>query len=104
MSGWKRMMAVAVLDDGAFDRILMNSWFTGCPWMLRADQTYRGPFDDSWQTTSAAGSLTYAPCGASTNLILNNTLRGAGPASSSMELSAQDARASTIFRLKWKQC
>jgi hypothetical protein len=52
----------------------------------------------------AAGSLTYAACGASTNLILNNTLRVAGPASSSMELSAQDARASTIFRLRWKQC
>jgi hypothetical protein len=82
----------------------MNSWFTGFPWTLRADQTFRGPFDDFWQTTSAAPSLTYAPCGASANLTLNNTLRVAGAATSSMELFAQDLRVSTIFRLQWKQC
>ena len=93
-----------VLDSGASGRLVMNSWFTGFPWTLRADQTFRGPFDDFWQTTSAAPSLTYAPCGASTNLTLNNTLRVAGATTSSMELFAQDLRVSTIFRLQWRQC
>jgi hypothetical protein len=93
-----------VLDAGATGKLVMNSWFTGFPWTLRADQTFRGPYDDFWQTTSKAGSLTYAPCGAVANLTLNNTLRVAGPATSSMELFAQDARVSTIFRLDWKQC
>jgi len=93
-----------VLDAGASGRIIMNSWFTGFPWTLRADQTFRGPYDDFWQTTSNAGSLTYAPCGASANLTLNNTLRVAGPSTSSMELFAQDLRVSTIFHLQWRQC
>lgn len=93
-----------VLDSGAYGRLVMNSWFTGFPWTLRADQTFRGPFDDMWQTTSTAPSLTFAPCGASANLTLNNTLRVVGPSSSSMELFAQDLRVSTIYRLEWKQC
>lgn len=93
-----------VLDSGASGRLVMNSWFTGFPWTLRADQTFRGPFDDFWQTTSVAPSLTYAPCGASTNLTLNNTLRVTGATTSSMELFAQDLRVSTIFRLQWRQC
>ncbi|MDI6102394.1 DUF4360 domain-containing protein [Actinoplanes sp. NEAU-A12] len=93
-----------VLDSGASGRILMNSWFTGFPWTLRADQTFNGPYDDFWQTDSTAGALIFAPCGASANLILNNTLRVAGPPTSSMELFAQDARVSTTFLLKWKQC
>ena len=93
-----------VLDNGASGRILMNSWFTGFPWTLRADQTFNGPYDDFWQSDSAASALTFAPCGASANLILNDTLRVAGPATSSMELFAQDARVSTTFLLKWKQC
>jgi hypothetical protein len=93
-----------VLDAGASGRLMMNSWFTGFPWTLRADQTFKGPFDDSWQTTSTASSLSYAPCGASANLTLNNTLRVVGPPTSSMELYAQDARVSTVFHLQWKQC
>jgi hypothetical protein len=93
-----------VLDKGASGRILMNSWFTGFPWTLRADQTFNGPYDDFWQTDSIASALTFAPCGAAVNLILNDTLRVAGPATSSMELFAQDARVSTTFFLKWKQC
>ena len=93
-----------VLGPGASGRLMMNSWFTGFPWTLRADQTFRGPFDDFWQTTSVAPSLTYAPCGASANLTLNNTLRVAGATASSMELFAQDMRVSTIFRLQWRQC
>ena len=93
-----------VLDAGASGRLVMNSWFTGFPWTLRADQTFRGPFDDFWQTTSVAPSLTFAPCGASANLTLNSTLRVSGGATSSMELFAQDLRVSTIFRLEWKQC
>jgi len=93
-----------VLDKGASGRILMNSWFTGFPWTLRADQTFNGPYDDFWQTDSTASALAFAPCGASANLILNDTLRVAGPTTSSMELFAQDARVSTTFLLKWKQC
>jgi hypothetical protein len=93
-----------VLDNGATGRLVMNSWFTGFPWTLRADQSFRGPYDDFWQTTSTAGALTYAPCGASANLTLNNTLRVSGPVSSSMELFATDMRVSTVFRLQWKQC
>jgi hypothetical protein len=93
-----------VLDKGASGRIQMTSWFTGFPWTLRADQTFNGPYDDFWQTDSTASALIFAPCGASTNLRLNNTLRVAGPATSSMELFAQDARVSTTFFLKWKQC
>ncbi|MBW6432389.1 DUF4360 domain-containing protein [Actinoplanes hulinensis] len=94
----------AVLDRGASGRIMMNSWFTGFPWTLRADQTFKGPYDDFWQTDSAANSLIFAPCGASANLILNTTLRVAGPETSSMELFAQDVRVSTKFLLKWKEC
>ncbi|GAA0442053.1 hypothetical protein Aca07nite_30990 [Actinoplanes capillaceus] len=94
----------AVLDKGASGRIMMNSWFTGIPWTLRADQTFNGPYDDFWQTNSAADAQIFAPCDASTNLILNTTLRVAGPATSSMELFAQDVRVSTKFFLKWKQC
>lgn len=94
----------AVLDKGASGRIIMNSWFTGFPWTLRADQTFKGTYDDFWQTNSATSALIFAPCGASANLILNTTLRVAGPATSSMELFAQDARVSTTFLLKWKQC
>ena len=93
-----------LLDAGASGRLMMSSWFTGFPWTLRADQTFKGPFDDLWQTTSAASSLTYSPCGASANLTLNNTLRVSGPPTSSMELSTQDLRASTVFRLRWRQC
>ncbi|MEU4558817.1 DUF4360 domain-containing protein [Actinoplanes sp. NPDC023936] len=93
-----------VLDKGASGRLLMTSWFTGFPWTLKADQTIKGPYDDFWQTDSAASALIYAPCGASTNLILTTTLRVAGPTTSSMELFAQDARVSTTFLLKWKQC
>jgi hypothetical protein len=93
-----------VLDKAASGRILMNSWFTGFPWTLRADQTFNGPYDDFWQTDSTASALTFAPCGASANLILNDTLRVTGPATSSMELFAQDARVSTTFLLHWKQC
>jgi hypothetical protein len=93
-----------VLEKGASGRILMNSWFTGFPWTLRADQTFNGPYDDFWQTDSTASMLAFAPCGASANLILNDTLRVTGPATSSMELFAQDARVSTTFYLKWKQC
>ena len=93
-----------VLDNAASGRILMNSWFTGFPWTLRADQTFHGPYDDFWQTDSTASALTFAPCGASATLILNDTLRVAGPATSSMELFAQDARVSTTFLLKWKKC
>lgn len=93
-----------VLDKGASGRMMMNSWFTGFPWTLRADQTFNGPYDDFWQTDSSASAMAFAPCNASTNLILNNTLRVAGPATSSMELFAQDARVSTTFLLKWKQC
>jgi hypothetical protein len=93
-----------VLDKGASGRILMTSWFTGFRWTLRADQTFNGPYDDFWQTDSTASAQIFAPCGASTNLSLNNTLRVAGPATSSMELFAQDARVSTTFFLKWKQC
>ena len=93
-----------VLEKGASGRILMNSWFTGFPWTLRADQTFNGPYDDFWQTDSTASMLAFAPCGASANLILNDTLRVAGPPTSSMELFAQDARVSTTFLLKWKQC
>ncbi|MEU8237681.1 DUF4360 domain-containing protein [Actinoplanes missouriensis] len=93
-----------VLDKGASGRILMSSWFTGFPWTLKADQTFKGPYDDFWQTDSAANAVIYAPCGASTNLTLNTTLRVAGPTTSSMELFAQDARVSTTFLLKWKQC
>jgi uncharacterized protein DUF4360 len=93
-----------VLDKGASGRILMNSWFTGFPWTLRADHTFNGPYDDFWQTDSTASALIFAPCGASANLILNDTLRVTGPTTSSMELFAQDARVSTTFFLKWKQC
>lgn len=93
-----------VLENGASGRILMTSWFTGFRWTLRADQTFNGPYDDFWQTNSTADALIFAPCGASTNLILNDTLRVSGPATSSMELFAQDARVSTTFYLKWKQC
>jgi Domain of unknown function (DUF4360) len=93
-----------VLDQGASGRLVMSSWFTGFPWTLKADQTFKGPLDDFWQTTSTADSLTYSPCGASANLLLNNTLRVTGPATSSMELFAQDLRVSTVFRLKLKQC
>jgi len=93
-----------VLGAGASGRIVMNSWFTGFPWTLTADQTFRGPFDDFWQTTSAASALTYAPCGASAYLSLTNTLRVAGPATSSMELFAQDLRVSTTFHLQWRRC
>jgi hypothetical protein len=93
-----------VLDKGASGRIQMNSWFTGFRWTLRADQTFNGPYDDFWQTDSTASALIFAPCDASTNLHLNSTLRVVGPATSSMELFAQDARVSTTFFLKWKQC
>lgn len=93
-----------VLDSGASARIVMNSWYTGFPWTLKADQTWRGPFDDFWQTTSLASDLTYAPCNTSFNLTLNDTLRVSGPRTSSAELFAQDMRVSTIFRLQWKQC
>jgi hypothetical protein len=93
-----------VLDPGASGRLVMTSWFTGFPWTLRADATIKGPYDDFWQTTSTAPSLTYSPCGASANLTLSNTLRVTGPSTSSMELFAQDLRVSTIFRLKLKQC
>lgn len=93
-----------VLDAGASGRIQMNSWFTGFPWTLKADSTVKGPYDDFWQTDSVANALIYAPCGASTNLTLNTTLRVSGPSTSSMELFAQDARVSTTFLLKWKQC
>ncbi|MFF0376636.1 DUF4360 domain-containing protein [Actinoplanes missouriensis] len=93
-----------VLDKGASGRILMTSWFTGFPWTLKADQTFKGPYDDFWQTDSVANAVIYAPCGASTNLTLNTTLRVSGPTTSSMELFAQDARVSTTFLLKWKQC
>lgn len=93
-----------VLESGASGRIVMNSWFTGFPWTLRADQTYNGPFDDFWQTTSTSSSLVYAPCNKSFNLTLNSTLRVTGPGTSSMELFAQDMRVSTIFRLQWKRC
>jgi hypothetical protein len=93
-----------VLDAGASGRLVMSSWFTGFPFTLKADQTFRGPFDDFWQTTSVASALSYSPCGASANLSLNNTLRVAGPATSSMELFAQDMRVSTVFHLRWRQC
>jgi hypothetical protein len=93
-----------LLDAGASGRLVMNSWFTGFPWTLRADQTFKGPLDDIWQTTSTAPSLTYSPCGASANLTLNNTLRVAGPSTSSMELFAQDLRVSTVFHLRWRLC
>ncbi|MFC3988251.1 DUF4360 domain-containing protein [Actinoplanes siamensis] len=93
-----------VLGNSASGRITMNSWFTGFPWTLRADQTVKGPYDDFWQTDSTASAQIFAPCGASANLILNTTLRVAGPTTSSMELFAQDARVSTTFLLKWKNC
>jgi len=93
-----------VLGAGASARIVMNSWFTGYPWTLKADQTYTGPYDDFWQTTSTAGSLTFAPCNASYNLTINDTLRVTGPSTSSMELFAKDLRVSTIFHLQWKRC
>lgn len=93
-----------VLDPGASGRLVMNSWFTGFPWTLKADQTFKGPLDDFWQTTSTTPSLTWAPCNASFNLTLNNTLRVTGPTTSSMELFAQDVRVSTIFHLQWMRC
>lgn len=93
-----------LLDSGASARLVMNSWYTGFPWTLKADQTFRGPFDDFWQTTSLADKLTYAPCNASFNLTLNDTLRVSGPRTSSAELFAQDMRVSTVFHLQWKQC
>lgn len=93
-----------VLDAKATGRLVMNSWFTGFPWTLKADQTFKGPFDNFWQTTSVADQLIYAPCNASFNLTLNDTLRVTGTNTSSMELFAQDMRVSTIFHLKWKRC
>jgi hypothetical protein len=93
-----------LLDQGAWGRVSMNSWFTGFPWTLRADQTFNGPYDDFWQTDSKASAQIFAPCGVSTNLTLNDTLRVNGPETSSMELFAQDLRVSTTFLLQWKQC
>jgi hypothetical protein len=92
------------LDRGATGRILTTTWFTGFPWTLKIDQSFTGPFDDFWQAGAEAPNVTYAPCGASYNLTLNDTLRVTGPPTSSMELFAQDVRVSTIFYLRWKTC
>lgn len=93
-----------VLDARASGRIVMDSWFTGYKWTLNADQTFTGPYDGYWQTTSTADSAIFAPCNASFNLTIADTLRVKGPSTSSMELFAKDLRVSTIFYLKWMRC
>lgn len=92
-----------ILADGSSAKVQTNSWFTGFPWTMTINKTVYGPLDDFWQT-STAGDLVFAPCNRSFNLNITNVLRVYGPSSNSMELFAQDVRASIIFHLQWRQC
>jgi hypothetical protein len=92
------------LAAGGSARLQMNAWFTGYPWNASDDNSISGPRTTLWTSTSTPGSLTYAPCNQSFDLVVNDTLRISGPKSNSAELIDTDVRASTVFNLMWKKC
>jgi hypothetical protein len=85
-------------------RLQMNAWFTGFPWNASDDNSINGPRTSLWTSTSNPDVLTYAPCNASFDLSVADTLRVNGTSSNSAELIDTDVRASTIFNLVWKKC
>lgn len=88
-----------VLDSDASGRIMTDWWFTGYPWTMKAEQSFTGPFDDFWRTAGTTSSLVYAPCGTSSNVTINSTLRVTGPSTSVMELHEL-----SLLRLVWQKC
>jgi hypothetical protein len=94
-----RSRARVKLGAGGTARLMTNMWFTGFPSTTRADKQIAGPFDNSWGITTTPERPRWAPCGASVNLSIAQTLRVAGASSNTARLLTM-----TVTPPKWKKC
>lgn len=83
-------------------------YFMGSSPTAQVGNTFTGPLDSGWATSTVAPALVFAPCGDRVNLNINTDLRvNAGAAEKSKNYISMDASKgsiNTIFHLAWKRC
>lgn len=80
-------------------RLQTNAWFTGFSWTVSDDNKVSGPFYNYWETMGTPDEMLWAPCGASFNLNVAETMRVTGSSANSATLIS-----TTVLRPNWRQC
>jgi hypothetical protein len=105
MAGWTyrvpsvRSRARAQLDASGTAGLATNMWFTGFDSTVTGEDQVAGPFNNYWDTGATPGRPTWAPCGASANLTIAETVRVARPPSNTASLLT-----TTLDPPQWRRC
>ncbi|MEU9133279.1 DUF4360 domain-containing protein [Kitasatospora sp. NPDC048540] len=102
----------AHLEKGASAIQRANYYFQGSSQTVYANHPFKGPLDDSWQSTDTVdvAALVWSPCGETRNFNINTELRVSGGTSdtskttSFMTMDSTDGDINTVYHLAWKTC
>ncbi|GAA0449170.1 DUF4360 domain-containing protein [Actinoplanes campanulatus] len=91
--------ATVNLDATATATLSTAMWFTGIEWTVRNTRKVAGPRTRTWNTRAVPRPAAWAPCGASVNLSIAETMHVAGSSASTASLVA-----TTFGPPKWRRC
>jgi hypothetical protein len=102
----------ANLQDGATAQERANYYFQGMSQTETRVHTFRGPFQDEWQTTDIVdpAAVIFAPCGSDRLFNINTELRAhagtSNPATStsSISMDSPDKNPNSRYHFVWKRC
>lgn len=104
-AGWTYLIpsvanqAAVTLESSATATLSTAVWFTGLDWTVRETRNAAGPQAGAWNTSIVPSPAAWAPCGASVNLAIAETMRVAGSPASTASLVA-----TTLGVPKWRRC